>query len=165
MFINSLCPLLNELERIAQWIGNTYPELNERRIVIIIQTQGQRHCLGLYTPRKWCNDDKILDEIQVSSEWLHRPVMEIVGIIIHEMCHMLAEVRGINDATKNGHHNKHFKKIAEEVGLTVDKPIDFRGYTYTSIGNQLKERMLREVQFNEKVFNLFQIIQRNNSTE
>ena len=41
--------------------------------------------------------------------------------MLHEAAHALADVRGIKDTSRQGrYHNKHFKALAEELGLAVD---------------------------------------------
>ena len=61
----------------------------------------------------------------------------IIATLLHEMCHYFNYVNGIND-TNGNKHNKKFKKLAESVGLVVEKGKSV-GYGYTSLSDELKD--------------------------
>ena len=54
----------------------------------------------------------------ISGEGLRRSPREVLGTLLHEAAHALAHARGIKDTSRQGrYHNKHFKTLAEELGL------------------------------------------------
>ena len=72
-------------------------------------------------------------EINITAQQLNRPIRQIASTIIHEMCHYYAEVNNMQDTSRSGtYHNKLFKKIAEEHGLTV-QCVQTIGWSYTEL--------------------------------
>ena len=70
-------------------------------------------------------------EITVTSNYLNREPEEIAGTLLHEMCHLYAQINGIKDCSNNGvYHNKKFKEIAEEHGLVAERMGNY-GFTNT----------------------------------
>lgn len=60
------------------------------------------------------------------------PPAKILGILVHESAHALADARGIADRSRRGtYHNERFRDLAEELGLDVTKD-DTRGWTRTT---------------------------------
>ena len=54
----------------------------------------------------------------ISGEGLRRTAHDVLGTLLHEAAHALAHARGIKDTSRQGrYHNKHFKTLAEELGL------------------------------------------------
>ena len=57
----------------------------------------------------------------ISGEGLRRTPRDVLGTLLHEAAHALADARGIKDTSRQGrYHNTKFKMLAEELGLTVD---------------------------------------------
>lgn len=60
-------------------------------------------------------------EINISSDALQRPLIDIVCTMAHEMVHMLNKLGDIQDCSRGGkYHNKRFKASAEQRGLIID---------------------------------------------
>lgn len=70
----------------------------------------------------WRNGDQDgRQEINISAEWLSRPIENVVATMIHEMVHMFAYDMGIKDTSRgNTYHNKKFKAEAEKRGLIIE---------------------------------------------
>lgn len=101
--------------------------------ILIIQSAGKKKYLG-WCSRKmvWENLDKTETryEITITSEYLSRPIIEIAETVLHEQCHLYANINDIKDVSGAYYHNKKFKKIAEEHGLIVEHaPIYGWGFT------------------------------------
>lgn len=72
-------------------------------------------------------------EINLSAQFLNRPIKEVAATLLHEMCHYYAKLKNFRDCTRYGvYHNKLFKVIAEKHGL-VTTYFDSIGYSYTEL--------------------------------
>ena len=136
------------LETIS-WLGKLYNYVNEnlfngelKRPVITVQTDDNNKSFGWFTlKRVWkeSTEDEGDFEINMSSQYLNRPIQETAGTLIHEMCHQYAQLHNLQDCSRSGtYHNKLFKKIAEDHGLTVKK-IEKYGYARTAISEETLE--------------------------
>lgn len=84
-------------------------------------------------------EDKGETEINISTNFLNRPVINIFETMLHEMCHQYAYDNKIKDCSRGGaYHNKIFKRIAETHGLIVDK-LPTIGYARTDLTNDSKK--------------------------
>lgn len=86
---------------------------------------------------KYSNCSKLIDreehELNISAQFLNRPVKEIAATLIHEMCHQYATINNMQDTSRgNTYHNKLFKKIAETHGLTVEC-VKTIGWSHTAL--------------------------------
>ena len=73
------------------------------------------------------------------------PAELIMEVIVHEAAHALATARGIKDTSRGGTwHNKAFRVLAEELGLTVSKTAR-GGWDTTAAGPGLLARFRRQV--------------------
>jgi len=101
--------------------------------ILIIQSAGKKKYLG-WCSRKmvWENLDKSESryEITITSEYLSRPIIEIAETVLHEQCHLYANIHEIKDVSGAYYHNKKFKKIAEDHGLIVEDAPVF-GWAFT----------------------------------
>lgn len=59
-------------------------------------------------------------EVFVGGEGLARGAAAVFATLLHEAAHALAHARGIKDTSRQGrYHNRRFKVLAEELGLSV----------------------------------------------
>ena len=71
-------------------------------------------------------------ELNLGAGTLSRPIEETVATIVHELAHLYAMEKGINDTSNNGvYHNKKFKEIAEGTGLVSIEHYKHYGWTIT----------------------------------
>ena len=128
--------------------------------VITIQ-KTRMNAYGWFTPdRTWRDknneesDETSYNEINIDPRWFNvRTPADIAETLLHEMCHYYNKVNGIKDC--NGQvHNKKFKRVAEDVGLVVEKGKSV-GFGYTSMSDELKTYMDEVVKPNEKAFEYF----------
>lgn len=72
-------------------------------------------------------------ELNVSADYLSRPIENVVATLIHECSHLYAMMNNIKDTSNQGvYHNRKFKEIAETKGhLQIDKHPKY-GWTVTS---------------------------------
>lgn len=128
--------------------------------VITIQ-KTRMNAYGWFTPdRTWRDknnedsDETSYNEINIDPRWFNvRTPADIAETLLHEMCHYYNRVNGVKDC--NGQvHNKKFKRVAEDVGLVVEKGKSV-GFGYTSMSDELKTYMDEVVKPNEKAFEYF----------
>ncbi|GIL30445.1 RRQRL motif-containing zinc-binding protein [Actinocatenispora comari] len=86
---------------------------------------------GHYGSLRWRHrhSDAEFAEVLVAGEGLSRTAAEVLGTLLHEAAHALADARQVKDTSRQGRwHNKHFAQLATELGLAVepDDKIGFR---------------------------------------
>ena len=113
--------ILAVLEDIWQAIRQHHPEIPPVVIIIASGTEGKQARYGHHAPGRWYVANQERTEIMISGEGLRRDAQSVLGTLLHEAAHALAAARGIKDTSRQGrYHNKHFKTLAEELGITVD---------------------------------------------
>ena len=112
--------ILTILEDTWQAIRATQPQIPAVIIIIGSGTGGRETKWGHYAPHRWATGNGTRAEILISGEGLQRGARDVLATLLHEAAHALAAARGIKDTSRQGrYHNKHFKALAEELGLTV----------------------------------------------
>ena len=162
----SLRPAIAELERLFDWFSDNL-EFKQQvlpRPVITIQAAGRRKAYGWFASKAWQDGcDNHVPEINISAEHLARGIYDICNTLIHEMVHLSNYLAGDRDCSSNGYHTKkHFKSLAERVGLhceKLDDGINRHGFAFTSLTDQLKEKV-DALDPDEDAFSLFRDLQR-----
>lgn len=80
----------------------------------------------------WCRvreisqiTNEVRHEINITPDYINRPIEEVVTAMLHEMAHLYNMLYGIKDVSNNGYyHNKKFKDTADAHGLHISR----RGY-------------------------------------
>lgn len=100
----------------------------------VISIQATKDAYGWCTNYgAWTNDEENYFEINLSADYLDRPIEEMCNTLLHEMVHLKNITNGIKDC--NGkYHGAKFKKAAEEIGLTVEKTT--YGYSHTNLNEE-----------------------------
>lgn len=115
---------------------------SELETPIITVAPDERHrCYG------WCTTWKAWNivgeherpgyyEINVCSDYLHRPMMDTAETMLHEMAHLYNLKHEIKDCSRAGtYHNKKYKETAEAHGLTVSQS-QKNGYAITELNKE-----------------------------
>jgi len=103
--------------------------------IITISPAGRRKALGWFGSNFWQDkENNTFHEINISAEYMTRPVEEIFETLLHEMAHMHNHALGIDDCTVTQYHKKSFKSRAEFYGLVVAK-MRGKGYAHTILGD------------------------------
>ena len=113
------------------YLSKMYDFFNEKlfggaleKPVITISPDEKNKAYGWITRDKlWKGNenDEGMYEINLSAQFLNRPISEIASTLIHEMCHQWARVNNFKDTARSGSfHNKLFRQIAEDHGLNVE---------------------------------------------
>ncbi len=115
--------LVAALERTWEAIRVRHPEVPE--VVLVVAAGSDRRArqglkLGHFAVSRWRAGRVDRHEVLVSGEGLRRNAREVLGTLLHEAAHGLAQVRGINDTSREGrYHNRRYRTLAAELGLNV----------------------------------------------
>jgi hypothetical protein len=76
--------------------------------------------LGHFAAARWQVNGQRRAEVLVSGEGLQRGARDVLGTLLHEAAHGLADIRGVKDTSRQGrYHNLKYARLAGEVGLDV----------------------------------------------
>lgn len=112
-------------------LNNTFDFINDKffanelqKVVITVQADEKNKAYGWFSLKKvWKEnaDDIGAHEINISAQFLNRPLIDICETMLHEMCHLYASQNNLKDCSRSGtYHNKLFKQIAETHGLKCE---------------------------------------------
>lgn len=128
---------LTNYQRTAQYLNKVFKLINEEYFnnELEIPTITIQSTVGAYghvsVQKVWHNDETATHELNLSADYLNRPIENIVSTLIHEGCHLYAMQKDIKDTSNQGvYHNKRFKALAEERGLSVHRHEKY-GWTLT----------------------------------
>lgn len=141
--------LLTFMAANSKFYGGTLPVPE-----VTIQTSGRAAAYGWMTLNKvWSNNNGGSVEINICAEYLNRPLIAIIGTLLHEMAHLENLTQGIKDVSGHQYHNKHFRAAAEKIGLEVTNTPQY-GYSKTEPNEQLT-KWIYSLNLNEQVFQTF----------
>jgi hypothetical protein len=124
--------LVAALEHAWQTIRTRHPDVPEAVLVVASGSAGKRLNWGHFAPHRWQVAGADRHEVLVGGEGLHRGPLEVLGTLLHEAAHGLAQARGIQDTSRQGrYHNRRYAHLAGELGLEVSsvKPIGWSATT------------------------------------
>ena len=128
--------LVAALEHAWQTIRTRHPDVPEAVLVVASGSEGKRLNLGHFAPHRWQVNGADRHEVLVGGEGLQRGPLEVLGTLLHEAAHGLAQARSIQDTSRGGrYHNRRYATLAAELGLDVAsvKPI---GWSATTVPEQ-----------------------------
>lgn len=112
------------------------------QVVITVQTDEKSRVSGWFSVAKvWKEnaEDKGAHEINITAQFLNRPLISTAETMLHEMCHLYASQKGLKDTSRSGiYHNKLFKEICENHGLDCESVQTF-GWSYTTIKSDFRK--------------------------
>jgi len=118
-------PMVAALERAWAAIRDRHAELPAVVLVLGAGSTGSpnsRLKLGHFAAMRWHHGTDRLPEVFIGGEGLARGPVGVLGTLLHEAAHALADVRQVKDTSRQGRwHNARFKALAEEVGIEVTK--------------------------------------------
>jgi hypothetical protein len=124
--------LVAALERIWQTIRRRHPDVPDAVLVVASGAAGKRLNLGHFAPHRWQVNGADRHEVLVGGEGLRRGALDVLGTLLHEAAHGLAQARGIQDTSRAGrYHNRRYATLAGELGLEIAnlKPIGWSATT------------------------------------
>jgi hypothetical protein len=112
--------LVAALEHTWQTIRTRHPELPRAVLVVASGAEGKRLNLGHFAPHRWQVNGADRHEVLVGGEGLQRGPLEVLGTLLHEAAHGLAQARDVQDTSRQGrYHNRRYATLARELGLDV----------------------------------------------
>lgn len=142
-------PMVAALEQAWAAIRKHHAEVPQAMIVLGAGSIGAKAGtlrLGHFAAMRWHTDTTSGDaggqlaEVFVGGEGLRRGAAAVLGTLLHEAAHALADVRGIKDTSRQGrYHNARFKELAEELGIEVSKDPRI-GWSPTSVPAATRQR-------------------------
>ena len=130
------------MERAFKILNEVYFENCLPEVVITIQSKPRAYGYITTVP-VWKENDTYFYEINITAEYLYRPIVNVMATLQHEMCHLYAMVKGIKDTSQNGrYHNKRFKQIAEARDLLISHAEGI-GYSVTEPSPKFIETIKR----------------------
>jgi hypothetical protein len=124
--------LLAALEHAWQTIRTRHPDVPEAVLVVASGSEGKRLNWGHFAPHRWHVQGADRHEVLIGGEGLHRGPLEVLGTLLHEAAHGLAQARSVQDTSRGGrYHNHRYAQLARELGLAVAtvKPIGWSATT------------------------------------
>jgi hypothetical protein len=123
-------PVVTALEDVWATIRHHHPELPEVFIVVGAGSGTKQHLRHEHPAATgWQRDDQ---RLSVAGDGLHRGAVVVLGTLLHEATHTLAQVRNLNDTSRRGRHNRRFAKLAKELGLEHDRRLGSTSSTPTT---------------------------------
>lgn len=88
---------------------------------VMITIQSSLRTYGHCTTKKvWASGQERYYELNLSAEYISRPIEQVLATLVHEMVHIYCMEQGIKDTSNhNRYHNKRFKAEAEKRGLNI----------------------------------------------
>lgn len=129
--------------RTAGYLEKIFRQLNadsfagklEKPIITIQSTPGAYGHVSV--AKTWKRKGESRHELNISADWLQRPIENVVATMIHEMVHIYNIQQGIQDCSRGGsYHNRKFKEEAEKHMLKIDQHPKY-GWTITSPTDEL----------------------------
>jgi hypothetical protein len=128
--------LVAALEHTWQTIRSRHPQVPEAVLVVASGAEGKRLNLGHFAPHRWQVNGADRHEVLVGGEGLQRGPTDVLGTLLHEAAHGLAQARGIQDTSRQGrYHNRRYATLAHELGLDVATVKPF-GWSATTVPAQ-----------------------------
>jgi hypothetical protein len=128
--------LVAALEHTWHTIRHCHPDVPEAVLVVASGAEGKRLNLGHFAPHRWQVQGADRHEVLVGGEGLQRGPVDVLGTLLHEAAHGLAQARGVQDTSRQGrYHNRRYAALAGELGLEVAsvQPI---GWSATTVPEQ-----------------------------
>lgn len=114
--------VVSAMEKVWAELRKLHPDLPEMVVIVGPGRLGKLAVWGYYAPLRWRVGDDSRDEILIAGELFERGPVPVLGVILHEAAHALANKLKIKDTSRGGrYHNLEFKKLAETFGLVVNK--------------------------------------------
>jgi hypothetical protein len=116
-----------------------HPQVPEVIVILGAGSEARRGLfkLGHFAAARWQVNGQRRAEVLVSGEGLPRGARDVLGTLLHEAAHGLADTRGIQDTSRQGrYHNLKYAHLATELGLDVTCD-PTTGWSQTTIPDQL----------------------------
>lgn len=127
-------------EKMFRELNKTYfnDEIEEPIITLTDTKDAYGHCTVF---KVWSNNKgETQRELNISSNYMNRPIEEVAATMVHEMVHLWNLQNGIQDCSRGGsYHNKKFRDRAEATGAIHIEHHNKYGWTITTPTEKLLE--------------------------
>lgn len=122
--------VVNQLAKMFGY-ANEYFFNNELPVPTITVQSSACSYAHITTSTVWKSEIGESYELNISADYLNRPIENVTASLLHEMSHLYNIIHGIKDCS-GYYHNKRFKKTAEEIAhLKIEQDVKY-GWTVTS---------------------------------
>jgi len=140
--------LIGECERTWDALRRYHPDLPE--VVFSLAEGSSKGRAGHFAAGRWVATDapdERQPEVFVAGEVAGDGGDGLLEVLLHEAAHGLARARGVRDTDVTGRHNRTFRRLAEEVGLTaeIDPNHAWRGWCETALTDAARSRYADEI--------------------
>jgi hypothetical protein len=114
--------VVQAIEEVWAAIRQHHPDVPEVIVTLAAGSTGarQRLTLGHFAADRWVRGSDQVHELFVGGEGLERGAKAVLGTLLHEAAHGVAQQRDIKDTSRQGrYHNKQYKALAQELGILV----------------------------------------------
>lgn len=119
---------LTKISRVAGYLEKIYRFANADFFgnelgTVVITLKATPDAYGhISVGERWSVNEEGKRELNISTSYLSRDIVEVVATLLHEMVHEYCLIHEIKDTSRGGtYHNKRFKEIAEEkAGLQIE---------------------------------------------
>lgn len=138
--------------RSAGYLEKMFRQLNadsfggelEEPIITIQTTPGTYGHVTVGKTWKQGKDGEWRHELNISADWLNRPIENVVSTMIHEMVHLYNIAHGVQDCSRGGsYHNKKFRDEAEKHMIHIEKDEKY-GWTVTHPTEELIDYIIAQ---------------------
>lgn len=114
--------IIQAVESAWQVIQERHPDVPDVAVAMGSGSMARGMKLGHFAAERWNRDGNRIPELFVGGEGLARGATDVLGTLLHEAAHGVADTRSIADTSRRGkYHNRKFKALAEEMGLTCEQ--------------------------------------------
>jgi len=122
--------VVNKLNKMFGYANEYYFNNELPKPTITVQSTAMAYA-HITTDTVWISEKGNSYELNISADYISRPIENVVASLLHEMSHLYNMVNGIRD-TSQYYHNKRFKKTAEEIAhLHIEQDSKY-GWTLTN---------------------------------
>ena len=155
--------VLAVLEQAWNRIQVLHPDVPNCRMVIATGGQSSRGLvkLGHWWAEMWTDaNENNVGEVLIASEHLKDSAEYIFGTVLHEAAHAMGYLRKVRDGlapnTSRGgkYHNKVYKALAEELGMTVERAGSL-GWTNTTVTQETLDVYAPEIKALQDVLKFY----------
>jgi len=151
---NSFIPMLEESEKFIKFLNLKF-SLNLPNDYVLTINKASESAIGFFMPKEhpehFTNSTQNLNNINLNTIYLK--TSSPYEVLAHETAHFINHIKKIKDCSANQYHNKHFKKSAEMLLLSVERTN--KGYNQTKATEEFN-KMLEEFGAKPEVFNICQ---------
>ena len=125
-----------ELARIYDCFNEHFWNNELPEVIITFVPTRKAHGHMTSNPVWYSDNDNPKYELNISAYTISRPPSKICETLLHEQCHLYCNIKMIKDTSNQGrYHNKRFKAVAEEHGLTAEYT-KITGWSETSLNTE-----------------------------